>query len=93
MTRIRVCGQVLVWIPKLGFSRCLQVRARLDGLIKDSPVLFLNFETCPYCVKAKAILDEKNCRYVRLGSKSDLVDDDNTGSCCRRIPKCTSIRA
>jgi Glutaredoxin len=42
-----------------------QIRARLDGLIKDSPVLFLNFETCPYCVKAKAILDEKNCRYVR----------------------------
>jgi Glutaredoxin len=63
-----------------------QVRARLDGLIKDSPVLFLNFETCPYCVKAKAILDEKNCRYVRLSPSptSDFVDGDN--SCYRWIP-------
>lgn len=47
------------------------IRARLDGLIKENPVLVLTFETCPYCVKAKAILDAKQCKYTEV----DLTKD------------------
>jgi len=47
------------------------VRARLDSLIADNPVLFLSFETCPFCVKAKALLDAKGAKYVEV----DLTKD------------------
>jgi len=39
------------------------VRARLDGLISEKPVLMLSFRTCPFCIKAKAILDDKKVQY------------------------------
>jgi Glutaredoxin len=42
----------------------VQIRNRINSLIQDNTVLMLSFETCPYCVKAKAILDEKNAKYV-----------------------------
>jgi glutaredoxin 3 len=47
------------------------IRTRLDGLIRDNPVLMLTFETCPYCVKARQVLDAKNCRYTNLDLTSD----------------------
>merc|ERR1719201_1114660 len=34
------------------------VRAKLEGLIANEPVLMLSFVKCPFCIKAKAILDE-----------------------------------
>lgn len=49
------------------------VRARLEGLISEKPVLFLSFRTCPFCLKAKAILDEKKAQYHVV--ELDEVDD------------------
>lgn len=39
------------------------VRAKLDGLIAQKPVLMFSFRRWPFCVKAKSILDEKKVRY------------------------------
>jgi glutaredoxin 3 len=47
------------------------VRKRLDSLIRENPVLMLSFETCPFCVKAREILDAKNAKYFDL----DLTKD------------------
>jgi len=35
------------------------VRARIDDLIKSNKVLMFSFTTCPFCIKAKEILDAK----------------------------------
>lgn len=42
------------------------IRERLDGLIKENSVLMLSFTTCPFCVKAKQVLDAKNAKYVAV---------------------------
>jgi glutaredoxin 3 len=49
------------------------IRAKLDGWIDDKPVLMLSFRTCPFCIKAKAILDAKSTRYhvVELNEVQD----------------------
>lgn len=49
------------------------VRAKLDNLIAEKPVLMLSFTTCPFCLKAKALLDEKGAVYevVELDVESD----------------------
>jgi Glutaredoxin len=39
------------------------VRAQLDGLIAEHPVLMLSFTTCPFCIKAKSILDAQQAKY------------------------------
>lgn len=39
------------------------VRAQLDGWIAEKPVLMLSFQTCPFCIKAKSILDSKKAKY------------------------------
>ncbi|EEC49360.1 predicted protein, partial [Phaeodactylum tricornutum CCAP 1055/1] len=35
-------------------------------LIKENSVLMLSFTTCPFCVKAKQVLDAKNAKYVAV---------------------------
>ena len=47
------------------------IRARLDSLIAENPVLVLTFETCPYCIKAKEVLDAKKTKYTEV----DLTKD------------------
>ena len=49
------------------------IRARIDGLIQDNSVLMLSFTTCPYCLKAKEVLDQKAAKYtvVELDQDSD----------------------
>ena len=51
------------------------VRARLDGLIESSQngVLMLSFTTCPFCLKAKNILQSKNAKYEVL--ELDIDED------------------
>jgi glutaredoxin 3 len=39
------------------------IRAQLNGWIAQEPVLMLSFQTCPFCIKAKSILDEKKAKY------------------------------
>ncbi len=34
-------------------------REKLDKLISENPVLMLSFTTCPFCIKAKSVLDSK----------------------------------
>jgi glutaredoxin 3 len=38
-------------------------RAKLEGLITGNPVLMLSFTTCPFCLKAKSVLDQKGVKY------------------------------
>jgi glutaredoxin 3 len=40
-----------------------QVRSQLDSWITEKPVLMLSFQTCPFCIKAKSILDNKKAKY------------------------------
>ncbi len=40
------------------------VRSKIDNLISDNAVLMFSFTTCPFCIKAKAILDEKGAKYT-----------------------------
>lgn len=47
------------------------VRARLNSLINDNPVFMLSFTTCPYCVKAKAVLDAKGTKYTVVEADVD----------------------
>lgn len=47
------------------------IRARLDGLIADNPVLMLSFTTCPFCIKAKEVLDAKKTKYTVVELDTD----------------------
>jgi glutaredoxin 3 len=47
------------------------VKARLDGLIADNKVLMLSFNTWPFCVKAKAVLDAKGAKYTAVELDTD----------------------
>lgn len=42
------------------------VRSKIDNLVEENPVLMFSFTTWPYCIKAKAILDEKGAKYMVL---------------------------
>ena len=39
------------------------VQEQINTYIQNNPVLMLSFDTCPFCVKAKSILDSKNIQY------------------------------
>ena len=39
------------------------IQAKLNGFITEKPVLMLSFRRCPFCIRAKSILDEKKARY------------------------------
>lgn len=47
------------------------IQARTNGLINDNPVLMLSFTTCPFCVKAKAVLDGVNAKYTVIELDAD----------------------
>lgn len=38
----------------------------MDKLIAENPVVVFSFSTCPFCVKAKGILDASGAKYVAL---------------------------
>jgi glutaredoxin 3 len=40
------------------------VKARIDGLVDDNPVLMFSFTTCPFCIKAKQVLDDLGAKYT-----------------------------
>lgn len=39
------------------------VQQQINTYIQNNPVLMFSFDTCPYCIKAKSILDSKNIQY------------------------------
>eukprot|EP00536_Pseudo-nitzschia_multiseries_P005095 jgi/Psemu1/303111/fgenesh1_kg.92_\ len=40
-----------------------QVNARIDNFVSDNPVAMFSFTTCPFCRRAKDLLDEKGVPY------------------------------
>jgi glutaredoxin 3 len=54
------------------------IRQRLDGLIAQNNVLMLSFTTCPYCIKAKQVLDEQGAKYTVVE-----LDQDPEGKALR----------
>jgi len=40
------------------------VRSKIDNLVSENNVLMFSFTTCPFCIKAKATLDEKGAKYT-----------------------------
>ena len=55
-----------------------EIQSRMNSLITESPVLMLSFTTCPFCIKAKAVLDEKGAKYTVLE-----LDKDEDGKAIR----------
>mmetsp|Transcript_3797 Transcript_3797/g.9963 ORF Transcript_3797/g.9963 Transcript_3797/m.9963 type:complete len:184 (-) Transcript_3797:4627-5178(-) len=47
------------------------IQARTNGLINDNPVLMFSFTTCPFCVKAKGVLDGLNAKYTVVELDAD----------------------
>lgn len=47
------------------------VRSRIDNLVKTNNVLMLSFTTCPYCIKAKQVLDAKSSKYTVVELNED----------------------
>jgi len=47
------------------------IQARTSGLIKDNSVLMLSFTTCPFCVKAKKVLDGMDAKYTVVELDTD----------------------
>lgn len=41
-------------------------RMMMDKYIQDNPVMVFSFSTCPFCVKAKKILNEIGAKYVAI---------------------------
>ena len=50
-----------------------EIRQKIDTYVNNNPVLMFSFTTCPFCIKAKAILDEKGAKYtvVELDQEKD----------------------
>lgn len=48
------------------------IRNRINTYIDTNPVLMFSFTTCPYCIKAKSILDEINAKYTVIELDQDV---------------------
>jgi len=42
------------------------VKAKLDAYIKDNAVVVFSWSTCPFCVKAKALLTDLGAKYTAV---------------------------
>jgi glutaredoxin 3 len=49
------------------------IRSKINNLVQENPVFMFSFTTCPFCIKAKAILDEKGATYKVV--ELDVVPD------------------
>ncbi|KAL3764502.1 hypothetical protein ACHAWO_007019 [Cyclotella atomus] len=49
------------------------IRQKIDTYVDNNPVFMFSFTTCPFCIQAKAILDEKGTKYtvVELDKEED----------------------
>lgn len=48
-------------------------REKLEGLIRDNPVVMFSFSSCPFCKKAKKELDDMGVKYTAL--ELDQISD------------------
>ena len=57
------------------------IRSRIDALVTENQVLMLSFTTCPFCIKAKEILDAKpSVKYTVVE-----LDQDSEGKAIRAV--------
>jgi glutaredoxin 3 len=56
------------------------VRQRIDQLIDANPVLMLSFTTCPFCIRAKQVLDANKATYSVVE-----LDQDPDGKAIRAV--------
>jgi len=54
------------------------VRSKIDNFVSENDVLMFSFTTCPFCIKAKATLDEKGAKYTVVE-----LDQDPDGKAIR----------
>ncbi|KAG7368965.1 dithiol-glutaredoxin protein [Nitzschia inconspicua] len=47
------------------------IQTRINGLIDDNPVLMFSFTTCPFCIKAKQVLDDLGAKYTVIELDTD----------------------
>lgn len=47
------------------------IQDRMNGLIDAEPVLMFSFTTCPFCIKAKGVLDGMNAKYTVIELDTD----------------------
>lgn len=57
-----------------------KAKSKLDTLIKKKPLLMLSLTTCPYCTKAKQLLDENGAKYTAIE-----LDKEVDGSAIRAV--------
>lgn len=55
-------------------------KSKLVGLIDDSPVLMLSFVTCPFCIKAKGIMNSLGAKYTVIE-----LDQEPDGKAIRAV--------
>jgi glutaredoxin 3 len=41
-----------------------QVNNDIDDFVKENPIAMFSFTTCPFCIKAKAALDDRGIKYA-----------------------------
>lgn len=44
----------------------IETGSKIDELIAGNPVVVFSFSSCPFCVKAKKILDDANVKYKAI---------------------------
>jgi glutaredoxin 3 len=49
------------------------VEAKISNLVKENPVVMLSFVSCPFCIKAKGVLDSLGTKYTVV--ELDQVED------------------
>lgn len=47
------------------------MKSKIDTLIEENPVLMLSFTTCPFCLKAKAVLNAKGVNFKAVELDTD----------------------
>jgi glutaredoxin 3 len=47
------------------------IKARIDGLVDNNPVFMFSFTTCPFCIKAKQVLDDIGAKYTVVELDTD----------------------
>jgi glutaredoxin 3 len=52
--------------PQAGQYDEAKTQAQLEGYIGANPVMMFSFSSCPFCVKAKKILDDAGVKYTAV---------------------------
>lgn len=59
-------GKKALAVAQAGSYDEAAVKAKVDAMIADNPVMMFSFSTCPFCKNAKALLDDMNVKYTAI---------------------------